>query len=65
MLTRKKKLIYTLVFHFGYDECELVGLNNTELGHLVVKLRVAEKIAQFNNQKPVKLPAGRLNGSIV
>lgn len=59
----RKKLIYNLVFNFGYDECEIITLSNKELTNLLVSLMIAERTAVFNGHKPVKLPAGRLNGN--
>lgn len=56
----RKKLIYRLVFSFGYDECELLELSNKQLSNLLVSLMIAERTATFNGQKPVKLQAGRL-----
>lgn len=64
-LSRKKALVYQLVFNFGYDECELYGLTTKELASLLVQLEAAEKIVKFNGHNPVKLPAGKLNGSVI
>lgn len=49
--SRKDTLKYTLIFDFGYEECELVGLTTKELGALVVALRCAEKCTIYG--KPV------------
>lgn len=43
--SRKDTLKYTLIFDFGYEECELVGLTTKELASLVVALRVAQKFS--------------------
>lgn len=42
---RKDTLKYTLIFDFGYEECELVGLTTKELASLVVALRAAQKFS--------------------
>lgn len=57
----RKRLIYRLVFSFGYDECELLELSNQQLSNLLVSLMIAERTATFNGHKPVKLQAGKLN----
>ena len=43
--SRKDTLKYTLIFDFGYEECELVGLTTKELASLVVALRAAQKFS--------------------
>jgi hypothetical protein len=51
IITRKEKLKLTLIYDFGYEESELVGLNTKELGALVVALRCAQKCTIYG--KPV------------
>lgn len=43
--SRKDTLKYILIFDFGYEECELVGLTTKELASLVVALRAAQKFS--------------------
>ena len=43
--SRKDTLKYTLIFDFGYEECELVGLTTKELASLVIALRAAQKFS--------------------
>lgn len=43
--SRKETLKYTLIFDFGYEECELVGLTTKELASLVIALRAAQKFS--------------------
>lgn len=43
--SRKDTLKYVLMFDFGYEENELIGLTTKELANLVIALRTAQKFS--------------------